>query len=78
MYSVFKHELIHPSITCRHEGYASYPHKSVLADVITEDIECQDAMELQKSSSCLIIDGAEAMVVALGKARQYTDLWRSG
>ena len=41
-------------------------NKSVLADKLTEDIVCPEAIELHDSSSCLIIDG-QALVVALGK-----------
>ena len=41
-------------------------NKSVLAEKLTEDIVCPEAIELHDSSSCLIIDG-QALVVALGK-----------
>ena len=41
-------------------------NKAILADVITEDIECPEKIQLHKTSSCLIIDG-QALVVALGK-----------
>ena len=41
-------------------------NKSVLANVVTEDIDCPDVIKLHATSSFLIIDG-QALVVALGK-----------
>ena len=42
------------------------PNKSLLADELTKDVTCPESLDLQDSSSCLIIDG-QALVVALGK-----------
>ena len=41
-------------------------NKSALVDMLTEHVVCPDEIELNDSSSCLIIDG-QALVVSLGK-----------
>ena len=67
MPAVLKHELLPvPVSLAEMNGTLRTGNKSVLADKLTEDIACPDAIELHHSSSCLIIDG-QALVVALGK-----------
>lgn len=67
MQAVLKHELLPVPISLAEmNGTLRTGNKSVLADKLTEDIVCPEAIELHHSSSCLIIDG-QALVVALGK-----------
>lgn len=65
--SILKHELLPvPVSLVEINGNLRSGNKAVLADVITEGIECPEGIELHDTSSCLIIDG-QALVVALGK-----------
>lgn len=62
-----KHELLPVPISLAEmNGSLRTGNKSVLADKLTEDIVCPEAIEVHNLSSCLIIDG-QALVVALGK-----------
>ena len=65
--TVLKHELLPvPLALAEMNGTLRTGNKSVLAEKLTEDIVCPEAIELHDSSSYLIIDG-QALVVALGK-----------
>lgn len=74
---VLKHELLPvPVSLAEMNGTLRTGNKSILADKLTEDIVCPEAIEVHDSSSCLIIDG-QALVVALGKpdnAMNFGDL----
>ena len=72
--SVLKHELLPvPLSLAEMNGSLRTGNKSILADVLTEGIECPEVIKLHDTSSCLIIDG-QALVVALGKPAN-ADLW---
>ena len=65
--SVLKHELLAvPLSIAEMNGAIRTGNKSVLADVITEGITCPETIEVDETSSCLIID-CQALLVALGK-----------
>lgn len=67
MPAVLKHKLLPAPVSLAEmNGTFRTGNKSVLADELTEDIVCPEAIELYDSSSCLIIDG-QALVAALGK-----------
>jgi uncharacterized LabA/DUF88 family protein len=75
--SVLKHELLPvPLSLTEMNGTLRTGNKSVLAEVITEGINCPETIVLHETSSCLIIDG-QAHVVAFGKpdhAQTFGDL----
>jgi len=65
--SVLKHELLPvPVSLAEMNGALRTGNKSLLANVITEDIDCPETIQIHDTSTCLIIDG-QALVGALGK-----------
>ena len=55
--SILKHELLPvPVSLAEMNGTLCTGSKSVLADVMTEDIDCPETIHLHDTSSCLIID----------------------
>ena len=75
--SVLKHELLPVPLSLAEMNCSLRTgNKSILADVLTEGIECPDVIKLHDTSLCLITDG-QALVVALGKsanAQTFGDL----
>jgi hypothetical protein len=75
--SVLKHELLPvPLSVAEMNGTLRTGNKSIIADMITDGIDCPEAIELYQGSSCLIVDG-QALAVALGrpdKALTFGDL----
>ena len=65
--SILKHELLPVPISLAEmNGALRSGNKALLAEVMTEGIDCPETIQLHDTSSCLIIDG-QALVVALGK-----------
>ena len=65
--TILKHGLmpVHVSLA-EMNGALRTGNKSMLADVLTEGINCPETIDLHVESSCLIIDG-QALVVGIGK-----------
>ncbi len=77
MPSILEHELMPvPLSIAELNGTLRTGNKSILADLLTEGIDCPETIELHDQSACLIIDG-QALVVAIGKpinAENFGDL----
>jgi hypothetical protein len=64
---VLKHELMNvPVSLAEMNGCLRTGTKSVLADLLTIDVNCPHTIDLQDLQSCPVIDG-QALVVALGR-----------
>ncbi len=73
MPQILQHELMPvPLSIAELNGTLRTGNKSVLADLITEGIDCPETIELHDNSSCLIIDG-QALVVAIGRPTTATN-----
>jgi len=56
--AVLKHELLPVSLSLAEmNGTLRTGNKAILAEVLTDHIECPQAIQLYETSSCLIIDG---------------------
>lgn len=65
--SILKHELMPvPLALANLNGTLRSGNKSVLADLITAEVECPASITLNQSTACLVIDG-QARVVTVGK-----------
>jgi hypothetical protein len=75
--TILKHELLPvPVSLAEMNGSLRTGSKSLLADILTSNIECPATIDLEGRSSCLLIDG-QARVVAIGKppdAKTFGDL----
>ncbi|MES9881148.1 MAG: hypothetical protein ABW185_09730, partial [Sedimenticola sp.] len=73
MPTILEHELMPvPLSLAELNGTHRTGNKSILADILTENIDCPEAIELHEDSSCIIIDG-QALVVAIGKPSTATN-----
>lgn len=75
--NILKHELVPvPVALAEMNGSLKTGNKSMLADILTSDIECPATIDLDGRSACLVIDG-QARVVSIGKpcdAKTFGDL----